>query len=61
MYIFITKDWYVNGAQMLVMDLVADNGVVHLIDRLFYEGGKDRNAMSYITDIKQGTEDFQTM
>ena len=54
------QDRYVNGARVIVGDLIGDNGVVHIIDRLFYEPGKAEMAMSYIASIKQSTEEYQT-
>ena len=44
------QDHFVNGAKVLVPDIVASNGVVHIIDSLMYERGKSVNAYNYITE-----------
>ncbi|KAI0207770.1 hypothetical protein LSAT2_007593 [Lamellibrachia satsuma] len=51
LFIFVVNgDHFVNGAKVLVPDIVASNGVVHVIDSLMYERGKSVNAYSYITE-----------
>ena len=37
-----------NGAKVLRADLVADNGVIHIIDTFLHTGANEQTALSYI-------------
>ncbi|ELU04454.1 hypothetical protein CAPTEDRAFT_227252 [Capitella teleta] len=53
-------EFYVNGAKVIVPDLVAENGMVHIIDHLFNVPGQSSTAAGYIAAAKQGTTEHWT-
>ena len=48
LHYLLTQNYFMNGAKLLVYNLEASNGIVHIIDSLMYEGGQSINAYTYI-------------